>query len=440
MSETGKIDTHHKALQLNLDPKIFGTFAEIGAGQEVARWFLQVGGASGTVAKTISAYDMTVSDAIYGKGTRYVSRDRLIAMLDHEYAQLIERLDAGRGADTRFFVFADTVSARNFAGTNECHGWLGIRFQSSPRGRPNDVLLHVNMMDPGNLLQQQALGVLGVNLVHAAYFERGSVDALLAALASGLSLARIEIDVIELSGPDFRETDPRAVGVALVRGGYGSAVLFKEDLQLVPPSEVLRKRPIVVERGNFRRVESIHARILEAALRRLGSEAGSTEREPLGLFEMSTDPIGAAERPDDRTILDRLAALAALGRPVLLSRYPHNYELSGYLRRYTKLPLRFTAGTSALIPLLQMANYPELMGGRLEALGKLLAANVRIYVHPMPAEAVREALAALPPGAPSVGFPTDGPVTAENLLFPPPLGHLYRYLLESGWIEGLPLA
>ncbi len=296
------------------------------------------------------------------------------------------------------------------------------------------------MMDPGNLLQQQALGVLGVNLVHAAYFERGSVDALLAALASGLSLARMEIDVIELSGPDFRETDPRAVGVALVRGGYGSAVLFREDLQLVPPSEVLRKRPIVVERGIFRQVESIHARILEAALRRLGSETGSTEREPLGLFEMSTDPIGAAERPDDRTILDRLAALAALGRPVLLSRYPHNYELSGYLRRYTALALRFTAGTSALIPLLQMANYPELVGGRLEALGKLLAANVRIYVHPMPAEAVREALAAQPPGASSVGYPTEGPVTAEDLLFPPPLGHLYRYLLESGWIEGLPLA
>ena len=440
MSETGKIDTHHKALQLNLDAKIYGTFAEIGAGQEVARWFLQVGGASGTVAKTISAYDMTVSDAIYGRGTRYVSRDRLVAMLDHEYAQLIERLDAGRGADTRFFVFADTVSARNFAGTNECHGWLGIRYQSSPRHPPSEILLHVNMMDPGNLLQQQALGVLGVNLVHAAYFARDSIDGTLAALVSGLSLERIEIDVVELTGPDFLGVDPRAVGVALVRDGYGSAVLFEKHQQIAPPSEILRKRPIVVERGIFRRAEPVHARILEAALDRLAAEIGSSEREPLGLFEMSTDPLGTAGRPDDRTIRGRLEALAALGRPVLLSRYPHNYELSGYLRRYTKLPLRFTAGTAALVPLLYLASYPELLGGRLEALGKLLAENVRIYVHPMPVEAMREALAALPSGSPSVDFPTDGPVTAESLRFPPPLGHLYRYLLEAGWIESLPIA
>jgi hypothetical protein len=439
MSETPKVDTHHKALQINLDPKIFGTFAEIGAGQEVARWFLRVGGASGTVAKTMSAYDMAFSDAIYGQGTRYVSRDRLIAMLDHEYALLLERLDASRGHDSRFFVFADTVSARNFAGTNECHGWLGIRFQSSPRGQPSDILLHVNMMDSENVLQQQALGVLGVNLVHAAYFARGSIETLLTAVASELSLERIEIDVMELTGVDFRGSDQRAIGVALVQGGYGNAVLFKEDLQIVQPSEILRKRPIVVQRGIFRHAEPIHRRILEAGLRRLGCDVGASEREALGLFEMSTDPLGATEKPDSRTIIDRLAELSALGRPILVSRFSRNYQLSGYLRRYTTQPLRFTAGTSTLVPLLQAANYGELMGGLLEGLGILLAQNVRIYVHPVPAAAMREALAALPAGLPAVELPNADPVTAESLLFPQPVEHLYRYLLESGWFESLSL-
>jgi len=439
VSETPKVDTHHKALQINLDPKIFGTFAEIGAGQEVARWFLQVGGASGTVAKTISAYDMTFSDAIYGKGSRYVSRDRLISMLDHEYALLLERLDSRCGADTRFFVFADTVAARNFAGTNECHGWLGVRFQSTPRGQPSNILVHVNMMDASNLHQQQAIGVLGVNLVHTAFFASHSVEAILSALVSELSLERIEIDVMELSGVDFGNAEPRTIGVALVRGGYGNAVHLTADLQLTQPSESLRKRPIVVERGIFRHPEPIHQRILEAALRRLGGEVGSAGREPLGLFEMSTDPLGGTVEPAAPPIMERLEALSGLGRPVLLTRYSRNYQLSGYLRRYTTQPLRFIAGVSTLVPLMQAANYGELMGGLLESLGRLLAENVRVYVYPMPVEAMRASLAALPPGSPAVEFPTVGLVTAESLRFPPPLDHLYRYLLESGWLESLPL-
>ena len=210
MSE--RLDTHHRALRVNLDPLIYGTFAEIGAGQEVARWFLQVGGAAGTVAKTISAYDMKFSDEIYGKAGRYVSRDRLLAMLDREYGLLIERLDADRGENTRFFVFADTVSARNFAGTNECHGWMGLRFQLTPRAEPHDILLHVALQDHTNLLQQQALGILGVNLVHAAFFEAQSLVTLLAGLRSDLSLERVEIDVLETAMvlPSAGSTVPRS--------------------------------------------------------------------------------------------------------------------------------------------------------------------------------------------------------------------------------------
>jgi hypothetical protein len=212
-------DTHNRALKVNLDPKVFGTFAEIGAGQEVARWFLRVGGAAGTVAKTISAYDMTFSDEIYGKGTRYVSRGRVVSMLDGDDALLRERLDEPRGVDTQFFVFADTVAAKNYAGTNECHGWMGIRFQLAPRAEPSDVLLHVNMLDPTNLQQQQALGILGVNLIYASFFERDSIDALLDAIFSDLSLERLEVDVVELRGPAFSQIDAaiRAVAQAAAR-------------------------------------------------------------------------------------------------------------------------------------------------------------------------------------------------------------------------------
>jgi len=170
MSTTEKLDTHQKALTLNLDPSIFGSFAEIGAGQEVARWFLVVGAASGTVAKAISAYDKEVSDDLYGSGSRYVSRHRLDAMLDHEWTQLLNQLNKAFGSQTHFFCFVDTVSARNYAGTNEAHGWIGLRFQREPQGQPNDILLHINLLDPTNL-QQEAIGILGVNLIYAAFYQ-----------------------------------------------------------------------------------------------------------------------------------------------------------------------------------------------------------------------------------------------------------------------------
>jgi len=191
MPSTYKLATHHKALTLNLDPSTFGSFAEIGAGQEVARWFLIVGGASGTVAKTISAYDKEVSDDLYGSGSRYVSRERLEAMLDHEWTELLSQLAETRGSQTRFFSFVDTVSARNFAGTNDPHGWIGLRFQSQPGGPPNDVLLHVNMLDPANILQQEAIGILGVNLIYTAFYALQTKESFLEGLAQGVVKDRI---------------------------------------------------------------------------------------------------------------------------------------------------------------------------------------------------------------------------------------------------------
>src|SRR6266478_4405385 len=222
------VGTNKKAFQINLDAKRYGTFAEIGAGQEVARRFFHVGGASGTIAKTMSAYDMTFSDAIYGPTDRYVSRVRLGTMLDHEYKLLIERLDQALGAQRLFFVFADTVAARSFKQHNEAHGWLGVRFQSQPRGQPSEIIIHVRLLDEGNVEQQEALGVIGVNLLHGAFYGR-QPEKLISSLQENLAPGRIEVDMIKFSGPLFQNVDNRLMSLQLVSQGLTNAVMFKSD-------------------------------------------------------------------------------------------------------------------------------------------------------------------------------------------------------------------
>ena len=248
MPSTQKLDTHHKALTINLDASTFGSFAEIGAGQEVARWFLLVGGASGTVAKTISAYDKEVSDDLYGSGSRYVSKQRLEAMLDNEWNQLLTQLDKTRGAQTRFFCFVDTVSARNFAGTNDSHGWIGLRFQSQPGGAPNDILLHINMRDPSNVLQQQAIGILGVNLIYAAFYEAQIKESFLEGLAQDVVAERIEIDYVNLRGPAFESWDRRALLVQLVRDGLAEAVFSQPKAPQFPRPRFSTRKPLCLRR------------------------------------------------------------------------------------------------------------------------------------------------------------------------------------------------
>src|SRR6202167_5154274 len=226
MPSAEKLDTHHKALTLNLDQSKFGSFAEIGAGQEVARWFLVAGAASGTVAKTISAYDKEVSDDLYGSGSRYVSKQRLEAMLDSEWKQLLTQLSKTRGPNTRFFSFVDTISARNFAGTNEPHGWVGLRFQLEPGGPPNDVLLHINMLDPANVLEQEDIGILGVNLIYSAFHELKTRESFLEGVAQDVVKERIEIDYIDVRGPAFETWDRRTLLVYLASAGFAEAVFF----------------------------------------------------------------------------------------------------------------------------------------------------------------------------------------------------------------------
>ncbi|WP_433970745.1 hypothetical protein [Tunturiibacter lichenicola] len=437
MPSAQKLDTHHKALAINLDTSTFGSFAEIGAGQEVARWFLVVGGASGTVAKTISAYDKEVSDDLYGAGSRYVSKQRLEAMLDNEWAQLLTQLNETRGPQTRFFCFVDTVSARNFAGTNDSHGWIGLRFQLQPGGPANDVLLHVNMRDPSNVLQQEAIGILGVNLIHAAFYEVQIKDSFLEGLAQDVVPERIEIDYVDLHGPAFESWDRRALLVQLVRDGLAEAVCFPIKGSAVPPTEVLYKKAIVLVPGSFGHTDPIHSqvhlRLLNSAIQELHQDLSETKSTPAGFFCLTAAPLTSEEpTPETPDMLRRIDSLLAAGGDVLLFRKPELYHMTALVNRHTQAPVRFAGGLSLVIRAFEDI-YGNLEGKLLEALARLFAQNVRIYVYPMPAADLREWLR----GTSFNGWEwseTNEWVSASHLRRTPPLGHLFAYLLASNFL------
>jgi hypothetical protein len=431
-----QLDTHHKALTLNLDAGIFGAFAEIGAGQEVARWFLLVGGGSATVAKSISAYDKEVSDDLYGVGTRYVSRERLQAMLDHEWTQLLTQLQAIRGATSRFFVFADTVAARNFAGTNEAHGWVGLRFMTEPAGPPNDVVLHVNMMDPSSQLQQEALGVLGVNLLYAAHHQRQTTDGFLAGLADAVAPGRLEIDLVDVRGPAFEGWDRRALLVALIRGGIAEGVVFPTDGQPAPPTEVFHKKTVVLAPGYFETIEPVHERIVAATLSAVGAVT-APGTGPVGFFTIPQENEHTGRPADTDYLLSRVDGLEGLGRGVLLTRRRELHHVSALVNRFTDAPVRFAIGLPTLIRVFHDAHARQLAGSILEAIPRLFAQNAHIYAHPVPASVVDERLRRLS----AEGWEyteVDGWVTADRLRPAPPLSHLYAYLVAVGFIIPMP--
>jgi len=426
------VDTHAKALAINLDADIYGTFAEIGAGQEVSRWFVKVGAASGTVAHTVSAYDKTVSDSIYGAGTRYVSKERLLRMLDCEFGQLVARLGPVCGDAKKFFVFADTASARNYAGDNEQHAWIGLRYLAEPGGAPNDVILHVALTDKTNERQQEALGILGVNLVHAVHHRRASMEDFLAGVWDALSLSRLVVDVIEFAGPALAVLDVRRCGLHMLRRGMATALVFDAVGRVIDPSGVLRKRPMIVNRGRFAPLEPLHARMLEAAERRLREEGVPLGRDPVRVLEMTLNPADGAG-PDDAQVLDRIGPLAGLG-VAMVTTFSEFYLLTTHLRRFSSEPMRFAIGVSLLARVLNDQLYSKLPGRLLEGLGKLLASNVKVYIYPMPEAAIRASLGA------NVGFfqltpDAAGFVAADGLRPNPPVNHLYQYLRDAGWFE-----
>jgi hypothetical protein len=412
--------THDKALRINLDPVRYGTFAEIGAGQEVGRWFFLVGGAGGTVAKTISAYDMTVSDAVYGPAQRYVSRQRLHAMLDHEWDLLLERLDADRGTTTQFFVFADTVAARSYSRQEEGHGWLGVRFQAAPRQAPSEIIVHARMWDLENVRQQEALGILGVNLLHGAFYHHEGPEVLIGSLMDDLTRDRLEVDMIKFSGPAFAEVDNRVMSLELVKQRLTNAVLFSPAGEVLEPAELLYRAPVLIERGSFRPVTRVMHDMLMGALDRLSREPDLEGRSPVVLMEMTLRHLRSLrEQVAHADFLERVDVLRALGRTVMVTNYSRFHNVTTYLRRYTAARIGFVLGVPTLAQVIDEQHYGDLGGGLLEALGKLLAGPVKLYVYPWRNAGTGEV------------------VSAETFAVRENLGHLYSYLRENQFVEGL---
>ena len=428
-------DAHGKALSLNLDGSFYGTMAEIGAGQEVARCFLSVGAASGTVAKTISAYDKTVSDEIYGAGTRYVSEDRLRAMLDREYKLLLKRLESTYGQHKLFFVFADTVAARNYQGTNQQHGWLGIRFQAESAAEPSQILVHINLMDETARLQQEAVGILGVNLIYAAFHQRSRAETLLAGLFDNLSITRIEIDVIRIGGPAFVNEDSNKWCLELLSRKMAHGVVFGSHGGSVEPSGVLRKRPIVVMRGTFDHSELLHTGLLQPAKKQLVAEGTGFEREPVTVLELTTRHVTRAGSPENSEMLRRIQALTPFC-PVIASDFPETYLLSRYLRRHSTEPVRFVMSIAAAAKIMNESFYGDLPGAMLEGLGKLLGTNVKVYVAPMSRQSFLAAMGDMRPMN-AIREPEKELVGLGDLIPAAPVCHLLDYLRTSGRILAL---
>ncbi|HKX60256.1 MAG TPA: TonB-dependent receptor [Verrucomicrobiae bacterium] len=413
-------DTHQKALQVNLDPSIYGTFAEIGAGQEVARWFFRVGGASGTIAKAMSAYDMTFSDAIYGSCERYVSRQRITAMLDHEFRMHLERPDAMRGSKSRFFVFANTVAARSCSRKDDdAHGWLGIRFQVSPQSDPSQIVIHLRLQDAENLHQQEALGIVGVNLLHGAAFLHQDPEALILALLDNLNRKRIEVDVIEFSGPEFRRVDNRLMSLKLVQHGLTEAAMFTAAGEVVQPSDALYTKSILVERGSFRPVTKTTVDMLKCAQAMFIQEPRVQGEEIVPLLEMTLKGLTDGNRIDPQDFLDRADMIGALGKTVLISNFGEYHCLAAYLFRYTKKLIGIVMGVPTLKEIFDEKYYQDLEGGILESFGRLFKNDLKLYAYP----ALDQATGSL--------------ITVGNLRVEPHLRHLYQYLAENRLIESI---
>ena len=442
-AQTTVTDTHHKALSINLNASKYGAFAEIGAGQEVVRWFFLVGGASGTVSRSISAYDMTVSDYQYGPARRYVSRERLESMLECEWNVLQEQLYAKRGKDTEFFVFANTVAARSYHGSDECHGWMGVRYQSAPESPPNQTVMHVRMLDRDAVGQQEALGILGVNLLYAALNGGYTTpEAALHSLLDGLTPQRLEVDMVHLSGPSAKGVDHRLLSLQLVQMQLSDAAMFSATGEVLQPSEALYKRSVLIERGSFRPVTHVNVDMMQSARNRFKQECrdnGDTEEtEPLVLAELTmrklqpskTNPFVGIEAQgsseidstpyaiDYQDFLARADLLAASGMTVLISDFFEYYRLATYVGRLTSREVRLVMGVPSVREIMDESYYEGLEGGILESLGRLFKNDLRLYVYPL--------------------LENGELVTAETMTPAPNLRHLYQHLLDNRRVIGLP--
>lgn len=417
-----KHQTLQKALEVNLDNCKYGTIVEIGAGQEVARNFFRAGGAAGTVAKTMSAYDMQVSDDIYGaeESKRYVSRSRLMKMLDKEYTALTSLLTPTRPKNTTFFSYAATVTAKSYLQKNECHGWIGIRLQLYPNAAFSDIIIHVRMLDSDGGAQQEALGVLGVNLIHAAFNHFTQPKKIIESLIDDLEPGRIEVDMISFSGPYFEETENRLMNLHLVHKNLTHAIMFSPAGEIQVPSELLYKKNILVIRGSFTPLTKVHLDMTRCGQQHFNQMEYIDENNTLVLAELTMASLTVGDTINDADFLARVDMLNTQGYTVMISNYLRYFRLRAYFRRYTKQQIGMILGITNLDLIFTEEYYEGLEGGILEAFAKLFPDNTRLYIYPTQSTEQENKL-----------------ITAQNFTPSKKLQYLYKHLLDNGYLLGL---
>lgn len=411
----------NKALSLNLDATIYGTIAEIGGGQEVARNFFQAGGASGTVAKTISAYDKTFSDMLYnaGKPGRHVDEHRIVKMLEKEFSEIVRTLVDSRGSTTSFFVFANTVETLNYHKTNQGHGWIGVRFQLNPGAPPNEVLIHVNLLENDGLLQQYTLGALGINLIFACFHYHDKPNTFLQSLMDNLDSDRVDINFIRMSGHDLDYIDNRLLSVQLVKNGMTVASMFDRKGQVQQPSDMLYRKNVIVLRGSFRPITYVGFDMLKTSYGLFKKDPDYQKDNTIVLCEMSLNNLLSEGDIDERDFLDRVDLLNGMGQNVMVSSFFEFYKLSRYFSNFRIRNLRMVIGVNILMRVLEPDYYKELKGGILEAFGLLFNKNTQMYVYPY-----------LKPGESKL-------IQASNMPVPANLRPLFQYLFNNGFLIDL---
>jgi hypothetical protein len=413
MSEQRRLTTEEKALKINLTSDIYGSFAEIGAGQEVAANFFKAGGSSGTIAYTHSAYDMKVSDSLYGKCQRYVCEDRLLQMLEKEYAMLEETLFE-RADTSRFFAFANTVESLNYHKTNQGHGWIGLKFQDAIHQAPNEIVMHIKMHDTSHKGQQEALGILGVNLLHAAYFEHSSIENFLEALTYRLPRSRVEIDMLRVLGPDLQKLDNRIIALKLVKMGLTDATMFDQSGAVLQPSTALYKKNVLLTRGRFRPMTKVHVDMIETGLKQYLAEEDVEEANTCILLELTLKDLTADGKISDSDFIDRAELLCSMGYTVMISNYLKHYKMIEYLSSITQnKKIGVLLGIYNLQTIFDEKYYNTLKGGLLEAFGRGFGHNVKMFVYP------------------AIDVETGGLYNLDNFVIPDHLLGLLDYMLKT---------
>ena len=379
------LSTKDKALRINLNENIYGTFSEIGAGQEVARHFFRAGGASGTIAKTMSAYDKGFSDAIYGieNDLRYVTESRLTKMLNHEISLLESRVDRAVHTDKMFFSFANTVATIDFAKKYKGHGWMGIKFQTESSSEYSEIKLHVRFHLPEAKAQQEILGLMGVNLIYGAYYKHNKPRSLIKYLYDHIDPTIIEIDTINFSGPLFKDVDNRLLSLELIKNGMTQAVMFGPDGKNILPAAELYKKNILTIRGSFRPVTKVNEDMYEKSLKMIKKDKKFTDKNTISIFEITLSNLTSQGKLDEQDFLDRAKLLCSMGKTVMITNFQEYYKLSEYFSKYTDKKVFLTMGVDNLIKVFDESYYTDLDGGILEAFSKLFTKNITILLYPM---------------------------------------------------------